>query len=234
MPPAPIDYLHALGRSGGNSTEALTSLGMSKSAVKQWRSADPPFADAETAVLAWLESADARVRPIRRPAPDDVLNRAAELIEEGAGITSAAKAVGVSYQTLRYRASGHPRLAAALTSRPRKWNSGKISPQQDAALQRLWADEQLSIRQIAQQLGVSQRTVSNWIHRLALPSRGRARSPYKASPEANARLRELSSDGVCTAAEIAAELGVSVSTVHRWRRRLGLPKRGHDPGRKTG
>ncbi len=100
-------------------------------------------------------------------------------------------------------------------------------------LRRLYLDEGLSQARIAAMLGCSAATVGNRMRRCGIAAReGR----FQARPLPRAQLELLYSRQGLPLPEIAAALGVSVGTVHNWRRAYGIPtrqrrspRRGHGP-----
>ena len=104
------DYLAALTRTGGDPGLAALALGVQEEKATEWL-ADSAYADAERAVRMWIEGTTSGSR---HQVADEMLDQAADLLNDGMTITAAARAVGVSAATLRNRADGHPRLAAAL------------------------------------------------------------------------------------------------------------------------
>lgn len=89
-------------------------------------------------------------------------------------------------------------------------------------LHRLYIDEGMSQARIAALLGCSAATVANRLRRCGIPARdGR----FKPRPLPRALLIELYSDEALPLPMIAARLGVSVSSVHNWRRAYGIPTR---------
>lgn len=89
-------------------------------------------------------------------------------------------------------------------------------------LRRLYIDEGLSQTKVAALLGCSAATVGLRLRRCGIAARdGR----FRARPIPQALLEELYCAQGLTLTEIAARLGVSVSTVHNWRRACGLPAR---------
>jgi DNA-directed RNA polymerase specialized sigma24 family protein len=89
-------------------------------------------------------------------------------------------------------------------------------------LRRLYVDEGLSQAAIGRALGCSPATVGIQMRRCAIAARD-GRFPARQVPRA--LLAALYSDQNLTLEAIAAQLGVSVSTVHNWRRAYGIPRR---------
>ncbi|WP_181768281.1 hypothetical protein [Streptomyces albidus (ex Kaewkla and Franco 2022)] len=104
------DYLAALTRTGGDPRLAAMAIGVEEEQAVEWLS-DSAYADAERAVRVWIAET---VSGPRQQVADEMLDKAADLLRDGMTITAAARAIGVSAATLRNRADGHPRLAAAL------------------------------------------------------------------------------------------------------------------------
>ncbi|WP_189035255.1 hypothetical protein [Streptomyces daqingensis] len=104
------DFLTALRETEGDRELAAWAVVLDVLEAVEWL-ADPAYA-AEEALL--LTAVAERVSRPRRRIADELLDRAAELLETGATITEAARRVGVATGTLRSRSGQHPRLAAAL------------------------------------------------------------------------------------------------------------------------
>jgi DNA-binding transcriptional regulator YiaG len=89
-------------------------------------------------------------------------------------------------------------------------------------LERLYLHEGLSQAKIAAALGCSVATVANHMRHCGIRARdGR----FRARPLPAALLARLYSDEGLPLRSIAARLGVSVGTVHNWRRAYGIPTR---------
>ncbi|HMQ33008.1 MAG TPA: helix-turn-helix domain-containing protein [Chloroflexaceae bacterium] len=89
-------------------------------------------------------------------------------------------------------------------------------------LHRLYINEGLSQARVAALLGCSAATVANRLRGCGIRARdGR----FKARPLPRAELEALYSDELLPMAAIAARLGVSIGTVHNWRRAYGIPAR---------
>lgn len=165
------DYLAALTRTGGDRQLAAIICGLTPDKLDGYRAHQETFAAAEAAVLAMIGAsprANARVT-------DAQLDKVAQLLEDGASISDAAKAAGVAKPSnLRFYTKRHPRLAAALPPR-RDWpiKTRKKSPELFARLEELWGDKTLTYRQIADDLGVSTSAVRLWAAELGLPRRSR-------------------------------------------------------------
>ncbi|MFF1284327.1 hypothetical protein ACFVY4_26745 [Streptomyces sp. NPDC058299] len=164
------DLLAALTRTGGIMQDALLLVGIDKGEVEAWRKEDPQYASAEDAVMRWLAS----VRPANRQRSrltDEELDRAAALLEEGAAVEAAARAVNVTGTGLRYASARHARLAAALPPLRESKSRGrasKMTPRVEGEVRRMWADPDLSKAAIARQLDVRPETLSRWAARLGL------------------------------------------------------------------
>lgn len=89
-------------------------------------------------------------------------------------------------------------------------------------LHRLYVDEGLSQARVAALAGCSAATVALRLRRCGITARdGR----FRGRPIPRALLEQLYSAEALPLPAIAARLGVSVSTVHNWRRACGLPTR---------
>lgn len=225
------DYLAALTHAGGNKAAAIRRIGVPRTTVEQWLE-DPRFAAVEKALLAWLASA--AIRP-RTRITHAALGQAAALLEQGSSITAAAKAVGTTDMTLRKHAARHERLRTALAERPpspRGFPSGLAEVRERLAA--LWADEELTVSQIAAALRVGHSTVHRWAAQAGLPPR-QVRRSSKRTPEKEAALREMWPDRAMPLQEIARRLGVSRTAVTGWAQEMGLPARGASrPAGRTG
>lgn len=95
-----------------------------------------------------------------------------------------------------------------------------------AELERLYVHEGLSQANVAAALGCSVATIANRLRRCGIPARdGR----FRGRPLPAAVLAQLYSDEGLPLRAIAAQLGVSVGTVHNWRRAYGIPTRSRRP-----
>lgn len=91
-----------------------------------------------------------------------------------------------------------------------------------AELERLYVHEGLSQAKVAATLGCSVATIANRMRRCGITARdGR----FKGRPLPAAILAQLYTDERLPLQSIAARLGVSVGTVHNWRRAYGIPTR---------
>ncbi len=102
-------------------------------------------------------------------------------------------------------------------------------PRVPCAQLRCWyEDEQLGVARIAERVGCSPATISNWLRRCAIPARQGRFQPLAID---HGELRRLYLDETLPLAEIAAAFGVSVSTINNRRRAYNIPKRGLRPRR---
>lgn len=172
------DYLAALTRTGGDVALARQASGIGGSAsLDKYRVSNPLFAAAEQAILEWIDQDYKRPHP---QVPDELLDRAALLLEADPKptLTSVARAIGVSPQSLRPASRRHERLRAALPplrSKP----SGRepvFTPEKDEQLRVLWPDKNVSVEEISKRLGLSRTTVAARASRLLLPPRSIARA----------------------------------------------------------
>lgn len=89
-------------------------------------------------------------------------------------------------------------------------------------LRRLYVEEGLSQARIAAIFGCSAATISNRMRRCGIRARiGR----FQSRPPPMALLVGLYSEQRLPLPAIAARLGISVGTVHNWRRAYGIPTR---------
>lgn len=100
-----------------------------------------------------------------------------------------------------------------------------------ASLHRLYVDERLTVAAVASMLGVSAQTAHNWLVVAGVPKRA---SPASARAEvSDVEVRRLYELEGWTAAEVAAQLGCSTSTVYARLQRLGVPRRPARPRRSS-
>jgi uncharacterized protein YjcR len=97
-----------------------------------------------------------------------------------------------------------------------------------AQLHDWYEGEGLGVAAIAQRVGCSPATISNWLRRCAIPARS---GRFQAIVVDRAELQRLYLDEGLPLAAIAAALGVSVSTINNRRRVFGIPKRATRPRR---
>jgi hypothetical protein len=167
------DYLAALTRTGGDVSLAcrMSAVGTTD-ALDSYRE-DPLFEAAERALLDWIDQASGRTWT---PLPDSLLDRAAALFEAEPkpGITSVARAIGATADALRSSASRHERLRAALP--PKRRTSGNrvgvhLTDEQEQLLREMWPDRNVSLKEIAQRLGIQEGRVLYRAKMLGLPTR---------------------------------------------------------------
>lgn len=167
-----VAFLAALARTGGDFPRACTIAGVTPREVRAWQTNHPDYAAMESQTLNWLKQ-----RQTRRYTPrvsDEVLDKAAEALEGGAGITAAAQVVGLTAQGLRNAAPRHPRLTAALPEKKLRTSPGvatRLTEEVERDLRELWNIRSLRRKDIAVRLGVSVATLGNWIRDLELPPR---------------------------------------------------------------
>jgi transposase len=160
-------YLAALTRTGGNRSAAARQVRIPLGTIDATVHRNPHFGAAEGAVLEWITAAG--IRSTRSRVSDAVLDRAATLMEQGATMNAAARAVGVGASTLRNSASRNQRLAVAVAARQGKRGAVSGLTQEKAErLRELWADSNLSVSQMAGLLGASESAVYKWARRLDL------------------------------------------------------------------
>ncbi|MBE4761819.1 helix-turn-helix domain-containing protein [Streptomyces caniscabiei] len=171
------DYLAALTRSAGNPKDAALLAGIRPETLEVWRE-DPDYMAMEKALLRWIRGA---TRPRRRPRLSaDELDRAADLVEQGASVDEAARHLGCSKQGLQNAAARHERLQSVLSRAPRRNGGGRrstLTPELEERLRLMWADPRYRIAHVAQHLGVSPHTVQRWRIKLGLPKKESGNSP---------------------------------------------------------
>lgn len=91
-------------------------------------------------------------------------------------------------------------------------------------LRKLYANQNLSVEDIAARLGCNRGTVSRLASKYGFPLRSQAQR--KDTEERRELLRELYPDKTITIRQIAKKLGCSQNTVHLMRKDMGLPPRG--------
>jgi len=98
----------------------------------------------------------------------------------------------------------------------------RVSP---AALRRLYEQQRLVPAEIGERVGVSGRTVRTWLQRLGIPLRPQPERRRRHRPPTPAQLRRrYLADGL-SIGQLAARYGVSASTVRRWLKDAGIPRR---------
>ncbi|MFJ4682027.1 hypothetical protein [Streptomyces sp. NPDC088789] len=163
------DFLAALTRSQGRPLDAARMAGIPPEEVTEWRT-DPMYARLEDTMLQWLRQAS---RQSYARMSDEDLDRAAELLERGATIRAAAAEIGCSGQALRNAGERHERLRAALPVKKSKLagggSRGHLTPQKEARLRQMCGDPRYTLKGMALQLEITDKTLRNWIDRLDLP-----------------------------------------------------------------
>jgi len=94
-----------------------------------------------------------------------------------------------------------------------------------AELRRLYEREQLVPAEIGERVGVSGRTVRAWLQQLGIPLRPRAERRRRHRPPTPAQLRRRYLTDGLSIGQLAARHGVSASTVRRWLKDAGIPRR---------
>lgn len=89
-------------------------------------------------------------------------------------------------------------------------------------LRRLYLDQGLSQAAIAARIGCSPTTISNRLRRCGIVTRA---GRFSGQPLERGLLERLYSDEALPLAVIANRFGVSVGTIHNWRRAYGIPTR---------
>jgi transposase-like protein len=99
----------------------------------------------------------------------------------------------------------------------------KTLPRVSCTQLRCWYEvERLGVAAIAQRVGCSPATISNWLRRCAIPARS---GRFVARPVDRRELERLYLEERLPVAKIAAVFGVSVGTINNRRRAYGIPKR---------
>ncbi|MEI6180866.1 MAG: helix-turn-helix domain-containing protein [Chloroflexales bacterium] len=93
-----------------------------------------------------------------------------------------------------------------------------------AELRHLYLEAHLSMAGIAAILGCSAATVANRLRVCGIPTRS---GRFQSRPVPYPSLVYLYCEEGLPLAVIAAHFGVSVGTIHNWRRAYGIPARGH-------
>jgi transposase len=97
-----------------------------------------------------------------------------------------------------------------------------VSP---AELRRLYQRERLAVVEIGERFGVSGRTVHGWLRQLGIAPRPRSERRRRHRRPAPVELRRgYVADGLSTG-QLAKRYGVSASTVTRWLKDAGIPRR---------
>ncbi|SFD14669.1 Clp protease N-terminal domain-containing protein [Streptomyces aidingensis] len=232
------DYLAALTRTAGDAGLAAYVCGLSDSELEDLRGR-PGVAQAEAAVVALLTGAARETSPSWKILL--TADRVAQLRELWADrsitVLEIGKTLGASDNTVW-------QWARQLGLPPRAKPPGARFAESRERLEEL-LEEGRSVTEMARELGVSDQSVLNWIERIGATRPGRAprqqpvtegeaqqagelggpRSrPATTLDQAMPRLRELWADGA-RVRDIAAELGVTPVTVHRWAAKAELPPR---------
>lgn len=112
-----------------------------------------------------------------------------------------------------------------------KQSDGRVEPLTDESQLRAWySDQQLSTRDIARKVGVSNKTVQRWLHRHQIDTRpvNAHQSTGNTDPlRDESQLRAWYVDDEMSGPEIADQLDVTPSTVYRWLRKYDIPITGH-------
>src|SRR6266511_3007610 len=98
----------------------------------------------------------------------------------------------------------------------------RVSP---AELRRLYQQQRLVPAEISERFGVSGRTVRAWLRRLGIPLRPQPERRRRHLPPAAAQLRRRYLTDGWSIGQLAARYGVSASTVRRWLKDAGIPRR---------
>jgi DNA-binding transcriptional regulator LsrR (DeoR family) len=146
-------------------------------------------------------------------------------VDEGLSVVQIAERVGCHPQTVRFRLR---QASIPLRRAARSTNRGLV-PLTDELLRRLYYDEELTTREIADRLGCSATRISKALRRSGIQRRRRgvrggpvAEPLPKLSPE---ELTEMYVHQQLTTAEIAARFGGSEFWAHRALRAAGIPRR---------
>jgi transposase-like protein len=100
-----------------------------------------------------------------------------------------------------------------------------------AELRRLYEQQQLAPAEIGQRLGVNGRTVRAWLRQLDIPRRPQPERRRRRLPPTAAELRRRYVADRLTSGQLAAQYEVSATTVRRWLKAAGIPRR--VPGRHS-
>lgn len=106
------------------------------------------------------------------PVEEDQLRHAAQLLREGASISDAARAVGLTPAGLRWHSERHAELGAAIPP-PRAATQRKRPTKRTAEVERkfcrMWAEPGRSVSSISRDLGIAEPTLRAWADKLGLP-----------------------------------------------------------------
>jgi DNA-binding transcriptional ArsR family regulator len=100
-----------------------------------------------------------------------------------------------------------------------------------AELRRLYDQQRLAPGEIGERVGVSGRTVRAWLRQLGIPLRPRPERRRRRLPPTAAELRRRYVADRLTSGQLGARYGVSATTVRRWLKAAGIPRR--VPGRHS-
>ena len=99
----------------------------------------------------------------------------------------------------------------------------------ESILRRLYLDERMAQAEVGEKLGCAVSTISEWLHRHGIDTRGRER----AGPEIDeSTMRRLYVEENLSARAIGEKFGHSGHTILNWLRRYDIPLRGREGQRK--
>lgn len=122
----------------------------------------------------------------------------------------------------RYFGSWTAAREAAGLPEPGTWETSKEPYKDEGELRRLYIDEDMTQVEIAEELGVSDSTISNWIRHFGIE-----KEPDYPWRDAD-RLRELYWNKEHSIHEIADRWDTHGNIIHRWMRRHDIPRRQFD------
>ena len=146
-----------------------------------------------------------------------------EMIESGAKFSEIMSKYGVSKTTVA-------QWRKALGIPPRPLGGGNSLHLDGEELARLWYDGK-SYTEIGKIVGAASQTVKNNLIRNGTIPKPCKKIRFPESQEEIAKLRKMF-DGELKTVELAEKLGVGISTVSSWRRRLGIKNTGRGRRRK--
>lgn len=168
-----------------------------------------------------------RAEGIRVKHRDTVPDDFATAYQSGKPLKSLAKQFGVSLGTLH---SWRNKLGLPRRKRHRLSGTADLGTVPRARLESLYVVEGLSQTEIAKMYGTTNSAVSKRLDQFGISlsnAEMRRRQAAAHALEVPDTFAETYADRSIPVREVARRYAVSVATVHNWRNRLGLPKRGH-------
>jgi DNA-binding CsgD family transcriptional regulator/predicted transcriptional regulator len=157
------DYLSALTRHRGDAEAAMAAIGASSEEAEQW-AALPGYGRVEAALQVMLRG----IGSVKIRTKD--AEEFAAMWEAGIPSAAIAEQLGVTLSAVRGRAAY---MGLPLRQAPKQ----RVTEEQRREIARLWPDERLSVREIAERLEVSPASVRMHARDMGLPRRKDGRKP---------------------------------------------------------